>query len=117
MSNEFKAGDFTSGKMAEIFKTCCFQDLAIINHKQFGKIYMIPEELIAAMTINAFIASPKGIEFIEFKCGSMDNFKEKTREDQLMLIGSEDWDTYNNWLEALSAVSGRFSGAHGSSKG
>lgn len=31
------------GKMGEIFKQCYFRDIAIINHKQFGKSYMIPD--------------------------------------------------------------------------
>jgi hypothetical protein len=51
MSNEFKAGDFTSGKMGEIFKTCYMGGLAIINHKQFGNAYLIPEDEIRLMAL------------------------------------------------------------------
>ncbi len=42
--NNFKAGDFTSGKMGEIFKGV-FMDsrTTIINHKQFGDCYVIPK--------------------------------------------------------------------------
>jgi hypothetical protein len=42
--DRYKAGDFTSGKMGEIFKNC-FMDsrTVVINHKVFGDCYMIPE--------------------------------------------------------------------------
>ena len=49
--NEFKAGDFTSGKMGDIFKSV-FMDskTTVINHKQFGDCYVIPKtEMKAAV--------------------------------------------------------------------
>lgn len=43
--NTYKAGDFTSGKMGQIFKDVFFDNnTTVINHKQFGECYMIPKE-------------------------------------------------------------------------
>ena len=40
----FKAGDFTSGKMGQIFKEAFMGlETTTINHKQFGDCYLIPK--------------------------------------------------------------------------
>lgn len=46
--NNFKAGDFTSGKMNEIFKcaSVMFSDGAKINHKQLGDFSLISKPMI-----------------------------------------------------------------------
>ena len=51
-TNNYKAGDFTSGKMGEIFKSV-FMDsrTTVINHKQFGDCYIIPKEDMKQSTI------------------------------------------------------------------
>jgi hypothetical protein len=43
-TNKFRAGDFTSGKMGQIFKEVFMgRETTIINHKQFGECYVIPK--------------------------------------------------------------------------
>ena len=71
---EFKAGDFTSGKMADIFKACYMRDIAIISHKQFGKSYMIPEEFFRNMSINLLMKNKKFKEFAIMNLGSEQDF-------------------------------------------
>ena len=51
----YKAGDFSSGKMGKIFKQCFTEDKVIINHKQFGRAYMISEDIIATQVILLFV--------------------------------------------------------------
>lgn len=48
MNNKFKAGDFTSGKMNEIFKVASeyFSDGAKINHKQLGDFSLVGDRMI-----------------------------------------------------------------------
>lgn len=48
MNNKFKAGDFTSGKMNEIFKVASefFSDGAKINHKQLGDFSLVGDKMV-----------------------------------------------------------------------
>lgn len=74
MNNIFKAGDFTSGKMADIFKKCYMNDIAIIDHKQFGRSYMIPVEFFRALAKNEMLQLKSFVEFVEINFGSVDAF-------------------------------------------
>ena len=77
----FKAGDFTSGKMGEIFKHC-FQDkkTTIISHKQFGELAMIPESYIEFMVIKSLRQNE---HFREFMKSEYDGGEVVTNEGKL----------------------------------
>lgn len=110
--NEFKAGDFTGGKMGEIFRTCCFQDLAIINHKQMGRIYMMPEDLVRTITLNLIFNKSTGgrfyPDFVNYIKDALRisaaDFKAMKSHDQLRVVSSFCDDEFKNWLEALTAI-------------
>lgn len=74
MNNIFKAGDFTSGKMGEIFKQCYIHDIAIIDHKQFGRAYMIPDVFFRVLAKNELLKIKEFTEFVEINFGSVDEF-------------------------------------------
>lgn len=64
--NEFKAGDFTSGKMGEIFKHC-FTEVksTVINHKQHGRLTMIPERYTGFMVNKALHQNKHFKDFVK----------------------------------------------------
>lgn len=109
MNNKFKAGDFTSGKMGEIFKSCFIKDLAIINHKQFGRAYMVPEEIIA---VGALAALEKNCNFQRFSkglCGkdsSYEDFLKENRETQMHHIEDFFETEFDSWLDVLMMIHG-----------
>ena len=74
MNNIFKAGDFTSGKMGDIFKQCYLHDIAIIRHKQFGESYMIPTDLFRALAKSELLKIEKFREFADMNFGSQQAF-------------------------------------------
>lgn len=58
----YKAGDFTSGKMGEIFKSVFMEPYTtVINHKQFGDCYIIPKNRMKD-AVNFALSSFLGIE-------------------------------------------------------
>ena len=73
---EFKAGDFTSGKMSEIFKHCFTEEsTTVINHKQHGKLFMIPERYMAFMVNRALHQNKHFNDFLksEYPKDTFDN--------------------------------------------
>ena len=107
MSNEFKAGDFTSGKMGEIFKECFLRDVAVINHKQFGKAYMIPESIVRTMVLNIlekrnhFKEYAKGWESKEAK---FQDFLKLDEGEQMHVIQDYYSDHFGSWFEVMTAL-------------
>jgi hypothetical protein len=105
----YKAGDFTSGKMGKIFKQCFSEDKVIINHKQFGRFYMVSEDIFANDTLITFLD----------KCGVEKPYKNHPllscdRELQFALIDKsiqennpDKWceTTANDWCDLLAMVS------------
>lgn len=44
--NKFKAGDFTSGKMGEIYKSVAKNGRCAISHKQHGEMYLVSKDAL-----------------------------------------------------------------------
>ena len=62
LEKEFKAGDFTSGKMGEIFQTSFMSNkVAIIKHKQFGRAVLVPESDLMQL-VNFIFYSFTGVD-------------------------------------------------------
>ena len=76
MNNEFKAGDFTSGKMGAIFKSCHLDKLAVITHKQFGVAYLVPENEIRLMVLDKLKALDIGGDNLNHCCGTVASVKD-----------------------------------------
>jgi hypothetical protein len=106
MIKVFKAGDFTSGKMSEIFKECFFKDIAHINHKQFGDAYLIPSETLRVLAIELFSKTKKGREFM-VHAGNDDSgqgFLQLHEEDQLHHIDDFFHEGIEDWLTAITYI-------------
>jgi hypothetical protein len=108
---EFKAGDFTSGKMGEIFKDCFFKDIAIINHKQFGRAYMIPECKVKEAVLLALHLAPKFAEYeiyctsdVKGKDTAQRKFAELDNDVQIHMIEDFFEDEFENWFEILTVI-------------
>jgi hypothetical protein len=83
MNNEFKAGDFTSGKMGAIFKSCHMDKLAVITHKQFGTAYLVPESEVRLIALNKLRALDASGNNLNHCCGTVASVKDYV----LLLIG------------------------------
>jgi hypothetical protein len=102
---EFKAGDFTSGKMGEIFKECFFRDVVVINHKQFGKAYMMPDDLVKAMVFNILEKRPTFVEFVSTGDNTITDFFLLEDEKQLSVVSSYFTDDFHGcWFEVLTVL-------------
>lgn len=62
MENHFKAGDFTSGKMNEIFKNSFSGSPVTITHKQLGTFILVDENSIRMDVIRILEKSGVKIE-------------------------------------------------------
>ena len=104
MTEVFKAGDFTSGKMAEIFKECFFKDIAHINHKQFGDAYLIPLEVIRVLAIELLGKTEKGRDLMAYAGNddSCQGFLQLSKEEQLHHIDDFFLGGIEDWLTALA---------------
>lgn len=106
MSNKFKAGDFTSGKMADIFKACYIRDIAVISHKQFGESYMIPSEFFRVLAKKHLLKNPRFKEFSDMNFGSAQAFLQAEdshcfEEIEEYFGGEIDID---NWFDVLNHI-------------
>ena len=104
---EFKAGDFTSGKMGEIFKECYFNSATIINHKQFGKSYMIPVDMIRIIVLNITSKRPNFKDFADgflFKGSTIQDIGNLDQEKQLMAMCEFYEEDFDTWFEMLTAL-------------
>ena len=109
---EFKAGDFTSGKMSEIFKECYINDTAVINHKQFGVSYLVPEDLIRVQCLLFLQSDPKFVEFQRFAVGDpvlkkgkeSQEFSKLPKEDQMHWIEDFFEEEVDTWLEVITII-------------
>ena len=104
---EFKAGDFTSGKMGEIFKECFLHDMAVINHKQFGKAYMIPENIVRSMVLNILEKRSHFKEYTkgwEHKDATFQDFLKLDEDEQMHAIQDYHSDHFSSWFEVMTAL-------------
>ena len=105
MSNEFKAGDFTSGKMGDIYKECYRNELAVINHKQFGKAYLIPEQFLCELVVNNLHKNKKFKTFIKgIKINNENEFFDNDSEELLLIVESYFKVKLSNWVDATNEL-------------
>jgi len=114
MNNIFKAGDFTSGKMGDIFKQCYLHRIAIINHKQFGQSYMIPKESFKTLALNELLKIDGFLFFVQDEFAGdtdgIETFKQADDEECFNAIddffnrGFFEIDDYlqKNWFDVFS---------------
>ena len=89
----YKAGDFTSGKMGEIFKTCFQQDSVLINHKQFGDMFLINSDNVRVLCVVDYLAKI-GIDGDHW-------LKSESEKDQLSILNKAYGMNFDNWLDML----------------
>lgn len=107
MIKEYRAGDFTSGKMGEIFKQCYLKDIAVINHKQFGKAYLMPEEIVRVCVLNILLKQ-KGfgryIKGIVSKDSGEQDFLQQHEKYQMHSIEDYFEEEFESWFSVLTAL-------------
>ena len=108
---EFKAGDFTSGKMGEIFRECFIRDGVVINHKQFGKSYLISDNIIRATALCILKNDADFYEFVAARGandGVFDDYLSLDSDDQMSVIQDYFEDSFEgsleSWFEVLAAL-------------
>jgi hypothetical protein len=107
MIKEYRAGDFTSGKMSEIFKECYLKDIAVINHKQFGKSYLVPEEIIRVCVLNILLKQKGFIRYIKGivdKDSGEHEFLQQDIKFQMHFIEDYFEDEFETWFSVLTAL-------------
>ena len=100
----FKAGDFTSGKMGDIFKSCHHSlDLVFVDHKQFGAANLIPEEYIAFIVVRALKDNTHFKGFIESECDGLSflGFTELTYDDAFNVINDYLCEGFSSWFDVM----------------
>jgi hypothetical protein len=110
---KYKAGDFTSGKMGEIFKNCFTHDYVPINHKQFGDMYLVDQEIIKTMAIRGLQTDSEFVKHAEFYTGGLEApqsepkiFRLMCDETQFQCVRDFYEGHISNWFEVLQ-VAGR----------
>ena len=101
---EFKAGDFTSGKMGEIFRECFIKDGVVISHKQFGKAYLIPEDIIHAIVLFKLEKNAEFNEFASFrdsKDGTFKDYLSLESDLQMRVIQAYFSNDFEYWFDVL----------------
>ena len=111
MITEYKAGDFTSGKMGAIFKSCFTNDYTTISHKQFGGMYLVDEEIIKSMAITKLQLDSKFVEHYQFYTAGLEvaeskpkNFRLMCDEVQMQCIRDFYDGHISNWFEVLQVA-------------
>ena len=100
----YKAGDFTNGKMNEIFKTAYHSGLTQVNHKQFGKFTMVSEECAADMVMMIMLQDPDFAIQYDKIYGMDTPLLDLCREDQLQAVSDHCWQSANCWAEMLHHI-------------
>tara|TARA_R110000824_G_C15002762_1_gene656421 strand:+ start:415 stop:738 length:324 start_codon:yes stop_codon:yes gene_type:complete len=107
MSNEFKAGDFTSGKMGEIFKACFLRGGAEISHKQFGNAFLIPEDTIREIVLIILFKREDFERYVTGIChmdSDPSDFAKLKPESQKHYIEDYFEDECDNWYQVLTMI-------------
>lgn len=96
----YKAGDFTSGKMNEIFKQA-YNSCSVIRHKQFGDFYMLPESFVADIATHIFVSNHEDY-YLTLQTGkAFDLLNEDVRKETIEGFYVE---AFDNWWEILERV-------------
>ena len=95
MIDTYKAGDFTSGKMGEIFRNCFNKDHVIINHKQFGNSYLVDEKIIQTMAVSML---HQNSDFLEYQ-KSCTGWNEDSKYSPYRLFGLLDMESQMHFIE------------------
>jgi hypothetical protein len=106
MNRRFKAGDFTSGKMGEIYKTAYMCDYAIIDHRQFGRSYLLNQDVEQMRLWQLMKLVPGFDEYIKHLCHGEDHedFELLHFDDQLHGISDFFEHEVTDFSEALTLV-------------
>ena len=109
--NTYKAGDFTSGKMGDIFRNCFRDDYVIITHKQFGRSYLVDEDIIKSMAITKLQLDSKFVKHYQFYTGGLEtaepepkDFRLMCDEVQMQCIRDFYEGHISNWFEVLQVA-------------
>lgn len=102
----YKAGDFTSGKMGEIFKKCHQSlDLVYIDHKQFGAANLISEEYIAFIVCRSVGLNEKFKKFyFEEYSGTGIEFVDLNYEMAFNVINDFLCDGFASWFDMMTGL-------------
>lgn len=102
----FKAGDFTSGKMGEIFKTCHHSlDLATISHKQFGDANLIPVEFIEFIATRGLSRNCLFNQFLDSERSmSIDDFMSFKSETKFEIVNDFLCDGFTSWFDMMTGL-------------
>ena len=109
MIDIYKAGDFTSGKMGQIFKNCFKKDFVVINHKQFGNAYLVDESIIRTMAVDRLQDKELFVKYQEFCTGWNKESKHNSyrlfgllhEDDQKHFIEDFFEEEFHSWFEIL----------------
>tara|TARA_R110000851_G_scaffold301271_1_gene457635 strand:- start:59 stop:403 length:345 start_codon:yes stop_codon:yes gene_type:complete len=111
----YKAGDFTSGKMGEIYKNCFKDDYVVITHKQFGKMYLVDEEIIKNMAIGRLQLDNEFVKHSESYTGELEMpeaqpkvFRLMCDETQIQCVKDFYEGHISNWFEVLQVAGHEF---------
>ena len=103
-NKHFKAGDFTSGKMGEIFKSCHNSlDLVCIDHKQFGSANLIPVEYIAHIVCRSVRRNNKFKEFMLLEYLGID-FIELNYDDAFDIVNDFLCKGFDSWFDMMTGL-------------
>ena len=102
----YKAGDFTSGKMGDIFKTCYLSlDLSVINHKQFGESNLIPVEYIEFLITCALRKNCLFNEFLDSERHmSFDDFSSFKSDTKFEIVNDFLCDGFTSWFDVMTGL-------------
>ena len=107
MSSEFKAGDFTSGKMGEIFKECFLKSGTKITHKQFGNAFLISESTIREIVLILLFKRKDFVRYITGIChkdSDTNDFAKLDPKCQKHYIEDYFEDECDNWYQVLTMI-------------
>ena len=103
----YKAGDFTSGKMGEIFKTCHHSlSLAEITHKQFGNANLIPVEYIEFIVTRGLSKNDEFNSFLESDevKMSVDDFIELESQVKFDIVNEFLHGGFMSWFDVMCSL-------------
>ena len=100
----YKAGDFTNGKMNEIFKTAYDRGLSQVSHKQFGKFSLVSEDFAADMVMMIMLQAPDFAMQYDKIHGRDTPLLDLCRDGQLQAVRDHCWQSANCWVEMLSHI-------------
>lgn len=94
----YKAGDFTNGKMNEIFKKCGAECAVKVSHKQFGDTFLLSEDFVADSAIKMLLSNSKFNDFYR------DSLVDLSRDEQLQEVSEYFGINFCDWGNMLFII-------------